>query len=171
MDLCAERRLVLLRYSRHIYFARARVMMAALFFASSVNLWRSALPRTGERAVLVRPVGTLLCCKRTTRDSSAVSVYSPSIWRGYSKAFLTASAGMNTWEIRGLVGMNDFERSLRSLMLPPLLFEYVWQANEMLVDVAPPAEQKPRGLELLWHACLTKSTTFQCNFHADHWMQ
>ena len=40
--------------------------------------------------------------------------------------------------IRRLLPMNDFERHVQPLPLPPLLLEYVWQANEMLNDVAPP---------------------------------
>ena len=43
-------------------------------------------------------------------------------------------------EIRRLVGMNDFKERMETLekigLLPPLLFEYVWRANEMLADVA-----------------------------------
>ena len=44
--------------------------------------------------------------------------------------------------IRQQLGMNDFERRVKTLPLPPLLLEYVWRANEILADVAP-----PEGLE------------------------
>ena len=44
---------------------------------------------------------------------------------------------LSRMEIRRLVGMNDFERRLRTLLLPPLLLEYVWRANEMLIEVVP----------------------------------
>ena len=43
---------------------------------------------------------------------------------------------MSRMEIRRLVGMNDFKDRMVTLkkmgLLPPLLFKYVWQANEML---------------------------------------
>ena len=35
--------------------------------------------------------------------------------------------------IRRSVRMSDFERRVQTLLLPPLLLEYVWRANEMLV--------------------------------------
>ena len=42
-------------------------------------------------------------------------------------------------EIRRLVGMNDFKDRMETLkkmkLLPPLLYAYVWQANEMFADV------------------------------------
>ena len=48
---------------------------------------------------------------------------------------------MSRMEIRRLVGMNDFKDRMVTLkkmgLLPPLLFKYVWQANEMLAWVAP----------------------------------
>ena len=47
---------------------------------------------------------------------------------------------LSRMEIRRLVGMNDFKDRMETLqklgLLPPLLFKYVWRANEMLVDVA-----------------------------------
>ena len=48
---------------------------------------------------------------------------------------------LSRMEIRRLVGMNDFKDRMETLkkmkLLPPLLFEYVWRANEMLADVEP----------------------------------
>ena len=47
---------------------------------------------------------------------------------------------LSRMEIRRLVGMNDFKNRMETRkmgLLPPLLFEHVWRANEMLVDVAP----------------------------------
>ena len=46
-------------------------------------------------------------------------------------------------KMRRLLGMNDFELRVKTLPLPPQLLEYVWRANEELVDVAP-----PEGLDL-----------------------
>ena len=36
--------------------------------------------------------------------------------------------------IRRRLGMNDFERRVKTLPLPPLLLKYVWLANEKLAD-------------------------------------
>ena len=46
--------------------------------------------------------------------------------------------------IRRLFAMNDFERRIKTLPLPPLLLEYVWRANEMLKDVAPVEGSDPQ---------------------------
>ena len=46
--------------------------------------------------------------------------------------------------IRCQFGMNDFERRVRTLPLPPLLLKYVWRANEMLKGVAPPEGADPQ---------------------------
>ena len=53
---------------------------------------------------------------------------------------------LSRMEIRRLVGMNDFERRLKTLLLPPLLLEYVWRANEMLAGVSPLEDQNPHPI-------------------------
>ena len=48
---------------------------------------------------------------------------------------------LSRMEIRRLVGMSNFKDRMETLkkmgVLPPLLFDYVWRANEMLADVVP----------------------------------
>lgn len=46
-------------------------------------------------------------------------------------------------EIRRSVGMNDFERRVKTLSLPPLLLSYVWRANELLQNGKSAVKQSP----------------------------
>lgn len=71
--------------------------------------------------------------KKEHLQAKCFDVYALSLQREFFEKPLSLLQ-LSRAAIRRQLGMNDFERRVQTLQLPPLLLEYVWLANEMLAD-------------------------------------